>query len=461
MEGKGRQRAGYATARGVCVLAAAMALAGCSKPEEKEVEAPAPVQVTAVTQDTVRRIVAGDGVLYPLDQQNVMPKPSASGASSPVQKFYVNRGDHVKSGQLLAVLENRDLKFSADSNKGQVDQAEANLQATEGATIPESVVKAQTDVEADRETADAAKKVLDSRQELFKEGALAQRQVYEAQVNWAQANSALLTAQEHLRALQAVAKEAQIKQAAAQVTAARGQYQSAQAQVAYTEIRSPMNGTIADRPLYAGDMASTGEPLFVIVDVSRVVARVNVPQGQASLVRVGQPAEVTITDGGEQLQGKVTVVSPATDPSSTTVQVWVQIENPSERLKPGASVHAAIIAETFKAVPVVPASAILPGEEGGTAVLVVDSNSIAHLRPVQLGVREGNKVQVLNGARPGEEVVTVGGLGVDDKSKVKVIDTTVKESEDEDENQDDNAPPEPAAKGGKDQKKEEAKPKGQ
>ena len=140
MEGKGRQRAGYATARGVCVLAAAMALAGCSKPEEKEVEAPAPVQVTAVTQDTVRRIVAGDGVLYPLDQQNVMPKPSASGASSPVQKFYVNRGDHVKSGQLLAVLENRDLKFSADSNKGQVDQAEANLQATEGATIPESVV---------------------------------------------------------------------------------------------------------------------------------------------------------------------------------------------------------------------------------------------------------------------------------------------------------------------------------
>ncbi len=436
-------------------LVLALSLAGCHKAEEKEVEAPAPVQVTAVTQDTIRRIVAGDGVLFPIDQQNVMPKIAA-----PVQKFYVNRGDHVKTGQLLAVLENRDLKFTVESNKGQMDQAEANLQATEGATIPESVVKARTDVEADRATMEAAKKVLDSRQELFKEGALARRQVDEAQVTYAQANGALLTAQEHLRTLEAVSKDAQIRQATAQVAAARGQYQSAEAQVAYTEIHSPMNGTIADRSLYAGDMASTGQPLFSIVDVSRVVARVNVPQGDAAMVRVGQPVEITFTDGGEQTQGKVTVVSPSTDPASTTVQVWVQIENPGERLKPGAAVHAAIVTEMFKAVPVVPRSAILPGEEGGTAVLVIDSNSVAHLRPVQLGVREGNKIQVLNGARPGEEVVVVGGLGVEDKAKVKVIDTTVKEAEDEDE---DNAPPEPPAdKGGKDQKKkQEAKPKGQ
>jgi len=432
----------------------ALILAGCAKKEEKETEAPAPVQVTAVTQDTIRRIVSGDGVLFPQDQENVMPKISA-----PVQKFYFNRGDHVKTGQLMAVLENRDLRFTAESNKSQVEQAEANLQATEGATIPESVVKARTDVEADKETAEAARKVLESRQELFKQGALMRRMVDEAQVNWAQANSNLLTAQEHLRTLEAVAKEAQIKQATAQVAAARGQYQSAEAQVAYTEIRSPMNGTIADRPLYAGDMASTGQPLFSIVDISRVVARVNVPQAQASLVRVGMPADVVLTDGGEQVQGKVTVVSPATDPASTTVQVWVQVDNPAERLKPGAAVHANIIAEIYKAVPVIPTSAVLPGEEGGTMVLVIDSQSVAHQRPVQLGVREGNKVQVLNGARPGEEVVTVGGLGVDDKAKVKVIDTTVKESEDEDENGDENAPPPPPAKG--EQKKQEAKPKGQ
>ena len=73
-------------------------LSACAKKEEKESDAPAPVQVTAVTQNTIRRTVAGDGALFPLDQANVMPKIAA-----PVQKFYVNRGDHVKQGQLLAV----------------------------------------------------------------------------------------------------------------------------------------------------------------------------------------------------------------------------------------------------------------------------------------------------------------------------------------------------------------------
>src|SRR5438552_1111615 len=97
--------AGFAMDRRIDVIAVFLLLStACSKTEEKEAEAPAPVQVTAVTQDTIRRIVSGDGVLFPRDQASVMPKLAA-----PVQKFYVNRGDHVKQGQLLATLENRDL----------------------------------------------------------------------------------------------------------------------------------------------------------------------------------------------------------------------------------------------------------------------------------------------------------------------------------------------------------------
>jgi len=430
------------------VIVAALVMGGCSKKEEKEVEAPAPVQVTAVTQDTIRRVIAGYGVLFPKDQQNVMPKITA-----PVKRFLVNRGDHVREGQLLAVLENKDLTAQAGESKGALDQAESNLRATQGATLPEAVVKAQTDVEAAKQTVDAAKRALESRQELFKQGALPRRQVDEQQVNWAQANSNFLSAQEHLRALQSVSKDEQIKQAQAQVESARQHYESVQAQVQYSEVHSPLNGVVADRPLWAGDVASTGIPLFVIMDISRVVARINVPQGQATLVKVGQPGEITITETGEKMDGKVTVVSPATDAASTTVQVWIEIANPGEKLKPGASVHAKVVAETFKNATVVPSSAILPGEEGGTAVLVISSDSVAHRRPVQLGVREGNKVQLLNGANPGEEVVVVGGMGIDDKAKVKVVDTTVKEADDEDEN------PEPPPAAGKDQKKDEANKK--
>ena len=436
------------------LLAPLLLLAACSKPEQKETEAPAPVQVTSVTQATIQRIVNGDGVIFPLAQASVMPKISA-----PVQRFLVNRGDHVKQGQLLAVLENRDLVAAAAESKGAVDQAEANLRSTEGAAVPEGVVKAQTDLESAREARDTAKKVLDSRQQLFQQGALAGRSVDESRLAYVQADSQFRAAQEHLKALQSVSNEQQIKAAQAQVQSAKAHYDSQEAQVNYTRIESPISGTIADRPLNIGEMASSGSPMLTIVDISRVIARVDVPQGEAPSVKVGQTATLTQPDNPEGVQGKVIVVSPTTDPNTTTVQVWIQVENAGEQLKPGTAVHAAIATEIYKAATVVPVAAILPGEEGGTAVLTVSPDSIAHKRAVRVGVRQGNQAQILSGVNPGEEVVTVGGLGLDDKAKVKVVTTAVEESDDED----DNAPQAPAAKNpqsGAGQKQDQAKPQG-
>jgi HlyD family secretion protein len=428
-------------------------LSACAKKEAKEAEAPAPVQVTAVTQNTIRRTIAGDGTLFPMDQANVMPKIAA-----PVQKFYVNRGDHVKQGQLLAVLENRDLVAAAAESKGGVEQAESNFRATQGATVPEAVVKAQTDLDAARESRDAAKKVVDSRQQLFKDGALAGKLVDDAQVAYAQAQGQYRAADEHLKALQSVAKEEQIKGAAAQVQTAKSHYDSQEAQVAYSRVVSPIGGVISDRPLNAGEMANPGSPLISVMDISHVIARINVPEADATAVKVGQRVVITQADNSEGIDGKVKVVSPAADANTTTVQVWVDIPNPGEQLKPGTSVHAVIVAEEFKAATVVPAAAILPGEEGGTAALTVGSDSTVRRKTVKVGVREGNQVQILSGLTPGEEVVVVGGLGLDDKAKVKVVTTQVEEADDEDE---DNAPPEPKAdKASQDQKKDGQKPKG-
>ncbi len=424
-------------------LAGLILTCGCSHPQEATEEAPAPVQVAAVTEDTVRRVITADGTLFPVDQWNVMPKITA-----PVQKFLVNRGDQVRKDQLLAVLENKDLVAAAAANKGQVEQAQANLQNTELASIPESIVKAQTDVESDQEQFDAAKKVLDSRQQLFKEGALARKLVDDAAVQFAQAKAQLDTAKEHLRTLQAAGKQAQIDQAKAQVVSAQGQLRSAEAQVAYAEVRSPGAGVVADRPLYAGDIAAAGTPLLVVMDVSRVVARLNVPTADATSVKVGQPASVSIVDGTQDLQGKVTVVSPATDPNSATVQVWVQIENANRSLKVGSAVHVSIVTETIKNAMLVPVAAILPGETGGTAVLVIDSDQTAHRRAVQTGIKQGDKIQVLTGVAPREDVVIVGGLGVDDKQKVKVVQANAPGEEDEDRPEEVPAP-----------KKDEGKPK--
>jgi len=407
----------------------------CNKTVEKENEAAPPVQVTAVTQATMRRIVSGDGVLYPIEQANVTPKISA-----PVQKFYVNRGDHVKQGQLLAVLENRDLTAAAAESQSGVAQAESNLRSTEGAAVPESVVKAKSDLDAAREARDNAKKILDSRQKLFDEGALAHRLVDESQLTYSQAQAAYQSAQEHLTALQSVSKEEQIRTAHAQVQAAKSHYESVEAQASYSRITSPIAGVIADRPLNIGEVAAAGAPLLAVMNISKVVARVNVPQSQAGAVKLGQSATVTQPGAADQFDGKVNVVSPATDPNTTTVQVWIEIDNTDERLKPGTAVHAAISTEVYKAATVVPIAAILPGEEGGTAVLTVSADSIAHKRSVKVGVRDGKQVQILSGVNPGEEVVVVGGLGIDDKTKVKIVNTAVEES-DEDEDQPESAVP--------------------
>ena len=438
-------------ARKHCFLILCAAFLGaCSKPPEEKPKNPVPVQVTSVTQATIRRIVQGEGALYPIDQASIMSRIAA-----PVQKFYVRRGDHVKRGQLLAVLENRDLVYAAAEGKGGVEQAEMNLRTTEVSTIPDSVVKAQTDLESARDARESAKHLLESRQQLFKQGALAGRSVDEAQVAYTQADSQYRAAEAHLKSVESMRQD-QLNGATAQVKSAKAHFDSQEAQVGYSRIISPISGVVADRPLNVGEMANPSAPLITVVDISRIVARINVPQSEASAVKVGQTASLTQPDSQEEMEGKVTVVSPAADPNTTTIQIWIEIANPDERLKPGASVHAAIATEVYKAATVVPSAAILPGEEGGTAVLTVSADSVAHKRAVKLGVREGNQVQLLSGANPGEEVVVVGGMGLDDNTKVKIVTTAVEESDDDDDqnNSDGSAAPKPKPDAKKDQAKQ-------
>ena len=394
----------------VCLLATA----GCSKKEDKEAETGVPVEVTAVRQDSIRRIVTADALLFPQNQASIVPKISA-----PVKKFYVNRGDHVREGQLLAVLENRDLRAAALESKGLADQAEASYRATSAASLPEQVTTAQANVQAAKETLDAAQKLLQNREKLFHDGALARKLVDDAQVAYAQARSQYDTAQEHLKGLMSVGKQEQLKGAAAQAEAAKAHYQGAEAQVNYSEIRSPITGVITERGVWEGEMASTGAPLLTVMDVSRIVARANIPQEQAAYLKVGNQATIAAPGESDPISGKVIVVSPAVDPSSTTIQVWVQAANPGERLRPGASVRVSIVAETLKNAVVVPPAALLPNAEGETTVMVV-ADSVAHEHKVEVGVREPDKVQILSGVKPGEQVITLGGVGLEDKAKVSV-----------------------------------------
>lgn len=170
--------------RCVGAIAATLVVAGCSKQTEKEAEPVALVQLAPVARQSIKRVITGEGVLRAIDQSAIMPKITA-----PVARFYVNRGDHVRKGQLLATLENRDLAASITDAKGAYEQADANYRNLLSAQVPDEMVKAQADADAARQAALSAKKVLDSRDQLFKEGALARRLVDEAAASYAQANS--------------------------------------------------------------------------------------------------------------------------------------------------------------------------------------------------------------------------------------------------------------------------------
>jgi HlyD family secretion protein len=429
------------------VIVAIALLAGCGKAKEEaaETEAPTPVLVENATLGAIDHVVTADAVLFPINQANVTPKISA-----PVKRVLVNRGDHVRAGQLIAELESSDLAAAVEEAKFQYEQAQSAYATVTGATVIEDQTKAQADVQSAQSAFDAAKKLYDSRVALQKEGALAQRQVDETKLQMVQAQVQLETAQQHLKSLNGVGRQEAIRGAQAQMNAAKAHVDTLGVQLSYARILSPISGVVADRPVYAGEMASAGMPLISIVDISQVRAVANVPVKEAESIRAGRPARVAGPDG--DIPGTVTVVSPSANANATTVEVWVQIANPGERLKPGATARVSIIAETIQNTLVVPVSALLNGDEGRQKVMVISSDSVAHERAVAVGVRQGARVQILSGVQPGDQVVTSGGLGLEDKAKVTIQQPKSEDDDDDDSGGDDAKPDDAKGKDAKGKK---------
>ena len=422
-----RARVSLPTARLRLILPLALiipvlaSLLGCSakKPEEPTVG----VQVIPVKKATIEQTVTSEAVLFPLAQSAIVPKISA-----PVKAFFVKRGSKVHEGQLLATLENRDLAAAAQDNQGAYDQAQAAYAIATASTLPEEVQKAQGDTQAAKVALEAEQKVYDSRQELYKQGALPRKELDQSGVALTQARNQYELAQRHVDALMAVSRQQELKSAAGQLQSAKGKYLGAEAQLAYSEIRSPIGGVVTDRPLYPGEMAAAGTPLLTVMDTTSVVARAHIPQDQAALLKLGDKATITVpaTVSGaghgedDPIDGKVTVVSPALDPNSTTVEVWVQAKNSKGRLRPGTSVQISMLARAVPNSVVIPAAAVLTAPDKSSYVMVAGSDNRAHQKTVKTGIRQGDQVQILDGLAEGDRVVTSGAYGLPDNTKIRV-----------------------------------------
>jgi multidrug efflux pump subunit AcrA (membrane-fusion protein) len=392
-------------------------LSGCSS--DNTVPPPEPVvsvETAPVKAQSITDVVSAEGVLYPAHQASISPKITA-----PVRTFYVQRGDKVHRGQLLAVLENKDLAAAVVSAQGGYDQAQATYDSTTSSGLPEEIQTANLNVVNAKANLASQQKLYDSEDKLYKQGAIARKQLDATEVALTSARSAYETAEKHLQNLQAAGMSQQKKAAQGQLETAHGQYLGAAAQLGYTEIRSPIDGVVADRAVYPGDVAPAGTPLLIVMDTSKVVVRLHVPQQQAELLQLGQEATLHIPGLDKDVPAKVTVLSPALDPSSTTEEVWVEADNPKGELRPGTTAQVSITAKTVANALVIPAAAILTGPNGQTSVMVVKSDDRAYAREVKTGIQQGLMIQVLSGLQPGEQVIVSGQYGLPDKTKVKAI----------------------------------------
>jgi HlyD family secretion protein len=399
------------------VLIASLALgfiAGCKRNEPS----PSPqveVQAVIVHREPITEHIAADAILSPLSQAVI-----SSQISAPIARFYVQRGSLVKQGELVATLDNRNLEAALVDNQGSYEAAQAQYQTATKATVPEDIQRAKLDLAQAKANLALNQQIVKSRKQLFAEGAIPGRDLDTSQAALVQAQATFELARQHFQAVQEVGGAAALKGAQGQLESARGKYLGAEAQLQYSEIRSPISGVVTERPLYAGETAVAGAPLITVMDTSSLLAKVHLTQPQAQQLKVGDQASITVPGIENPISGDVTLISPALDPGSTTVEVWVSLSNPDGSLKPGTAVHLLLAGRTVPNAFVIPAQSLVTTAAGNKAVMIVGTDGVAHMKEVSVGIHDNGLVQILNGISSGDRVITEGAYGLNDGTKVKV-----------------------------------------
>jgi RND family efflux transporter MFP subunit len=325
----------------------------------KRAEAPEPETRPVVTVKVAQAALADVDVAVTAPA-TIFARERASISSSltaPIRALHARKGDRVAKGQVLAVLEDRDLVAQKAEAVAALRQAEAQ--------------KAR-------------------RAELYAQGAIPHRELQTAETEELQS---------------------------------RARLEKVDAQIRFTELRSPFAGTIVEQQLYAGDMVKPDTPVFTVVDMTVAIARAQVPEAEIEGVKVGQSGR--FSTGGETAHaGKITMVNQAVDPARRTVEVWCEIPNAGGDLRDGVFGHLTILTGTRPRRVVVPRAAVQLGEGGAGTVMVVeagrDGGKIAHKREVQTAAVLDDRVAIGKGLAAGETVVVEAGYGLPDGSEVRL-----------------------------------------
>ncbi|MEL6939294.1 MAG: efflux RND transporter periplasmic adaptor subunit [Cyanobacteria bacterium J06598_1] len=326
-------------------------------PENAQV---ATATVTTAQSETapVRQTITTNGTVEAFDLLSVAPR--ASGLQ--IQSVNVREGDRVDAGQVLAVLDDSVLRSEIAQSDAQVTQAEAAV----------AQAKAQA-AQAEAELTEAEEN-FDRYDSLFSQGAISAEALTSRRTEVATKNQAVQAAY------------AAVQSAEATVLSRRAEVTRSTTQLDQTLVLAPSSGIIATKDATVGDTASTGTPLFTLIDGDQLELAVKVPQAQLAQINVGTSVQIrSSSDPNLQLQGQVRTVDPTID--ATTRQATVKIGLPgSDRIRPGMFLQAAIVTNTRDGV-VVPAEAVLPQSDGTFVVYTLNSDRTVKANAVDIGDR--------------------------------------------------------------------------
>lgn len=362
---------------GVALLAAA----GCGSKPEADAATSAPAKSSAFTIPAAQRERIGVHAVAP---SSFHPVVNTTGTvafdgdqstqvlapiSGPVVRILVQPGDHVKKGQALAYVSSPDFAAAvADYRKAQA-------------------------------TARNAQRVADLDEQLFKNDAIARRDMEQAQTDAVSANADRDAALQQLHALGVDDTTLQALEAGQPV------------QAAYGVIRAPIEGTLVERLITPGQLLQAGTtPCFTVADISKMWVMANVYESDLANVHTGDAATVTTSAFPRSFAGVVDNIAALVDPGTKATAVRILVPNRERLLKKDMYVNVAIRSRNTRTGILVPVAAVLRDEDNTPFVFVQDSTGGYEHRTVRLGERVDAQYEILSGLAPGDRVVSEGGL---------------------------------------------------
>lgn len=203
-----------------------------------------------------------------------------------------------------------------------------------------------------------------------------------------------------------------------QYEAAATQYESAKLQLAYATIRSPFSGIITERLVEVGNLVNANDVVFRTADLDPLLARIHVPEKDIGQVRPGQSVRINVEGSDQTHTGRVSLISPIVDPESGTVKVTVEIRDRMGTLRPGMFTTVNLVITIQENVLQVEKKALVAEAEGSYAFLFQDGT--AEKRLLEIGIAEGDYVEVLSGLSDGDSIITVGQEGLRNGAPVRI-----------------------------------------